>query len=187
MGASARSRSSAALPSLQVLKWQQCASVRFNRALPLTVECALFHRSVIIESGNWRFGAAYLAGSWLRSARSLGKKRQSVGDAEDFGFGSRFSCGARSWWSTHALRTCDDVSTAATGAELALRSCSPDQLQMPFALWTRKAIQSLLENKRGSRLLIRDVFEYPEPWGYSPEKQSRRAIDRNDARVKGCL
>ena len=63
----------------------------------------------------------------------------------------------------------------------------PDQLQLPFALWTRKAIQSLIEEKCGVSLSIRGVGEYLQRWGYTPQKPIRRAYERDEARVQAWL
>lgn len=66
------------------------------------------------------------------------------------------------------------------------RRC-PDQLQLPFALWTRKAIQTLIEKKCGVTLSIRSVGEYLERWGYTPQKPIRRAYERDEAKVQAWL
>ena len=63
----------------------------------------------------------------------------------------------------------------------------PDQLQLPFALWTRKAIQLLIKEKCGVRLSIRGVGEYLQRWGYTPQKPIRRAYERDEARVQAWL
>jgi transposase len=63
----------------------------------------------------------------------------------------------------------------------------PDQLQMPFALWTRKAVQGLIELKLGICLSIRCVGEYLHRWGYTPQKPIRRAYERDEAKVKTWL
>lgn len=63
----------------------------------------------------------------------------------------------------------------------------PDQLQLPFALWTRKAIQSLIAQKCGVRLSIRGVGDYLQRWGYTPQKAMRRAYERDEARVQAWL
>lgn len=66
------------------------------------------------------------------------------------------------------------------------RRC-PDQLQLPFALWTRKAIQTLIGEKCRVRLSIRAVGEYLSRWGYTPQKPIRRAYERDEARVREWL
>jgi transposase len=59
----------------------------------------------------------------------------------------------------------------------------PDQLQLPFALWTRKAVQRVIGEKCGVKLSIRAVGEYLARWGYTPQKAQRRAYEQNDQAV----
>lgn len=63
----------------------------------------------------------------------------------------------------------------------------PDQLSMPFALWTRAAIRELIRREFGIRLSIRGVGEYVARWGYTPQKAARRAYERDEAAVKDWL
>ncbi len=63
----------------------------------------------------------------------------------------------------------------------------PDQLSLPFALWTRSAIRELVRREFGIRLSIRGVGEYVARWGYTPQKAARRAYERDDAAVKAWL
>lgn len=37
---------------------------------------------------------------------------------------------------------------------------APDQLKMPFALWTRQAVQELIRRQHGIKMPIRTVGEY---------------------------
>jgi transposase len=63
----------------------------------------------------------------------------------------------------------------------------PDQLQLPFALWTRVAIRELIRVRFDVRLSIRGVGEYLSRWGYTPQKAARRAYERNDEAVQQWL
>lgn len=63
----------------------------------------------------------------------------------------------------------------------------PDQLSMPFALWTRAAIRELIRREFGIRLSIRGVGEYLARWGYTPQKAARRAYERDEAAVRDWL
>jgi len=51
----------------------------------------------------------------------------------------------------------------------------PDQLKLPYALWTRKAVQELISLKYGIDMPIRTVGEYLKRWGFTPQKPVRRA------------
>jgi transposase len=63
----------------------------------------------------------------------------------------------------------------------------PDQLKLPFALWTRQAVAELIERKYGIVLSRWTVGRYLKHWGFSPQKPAKRAIEQNPARVKAWL
>jgi transposase len=63
----------------------------------------------------------------------------------------------------------------------------PEQLKLPFALWTRKAIQELIERQFGMLLPIRTVGEYLKRWGFTPQKPLRRAYEQRPQVVKQWL
>lgn len=63
----------------------------------------------------------------------------------------------------------------------------PDQLKLPFALWTRAAVSELIEQKYGLKLPVRTMGEYLRRWGYSPQKPRKRAYERSDIAVKEWL
>lgn len=54
----------------------------------------------------------------------------------------------------------------------------PDQLKLPFALWTRGAVQQLIRKQLGIRMPIRTVGEYLKRWGFTPQKPLRQAYER---------
>jgi transposase len=54
----------------------------------------------------------------------------------------------------------------------------PEQLKLPFALWTRKAIQELIEMQFDMLLPIRTIGEYLKRWGFTPQKPLRRAYEQ---------
>lgn len=63
----------------------------------------------------------------------------------------------------------------------------PDQLRLPFALWTRRAVQELFRARFGIAMPIRTVGLYLERWGMTPQRPSRRAYERDDAAVERWL
>lgn len=63
----------------------------------------------------------------------------------------------------------------------------PDQLRLPFALWTRRAVQELFRSKFDVAMPIRTVGLYLERWGLTPQRPSRRAYERDDAAVERWL
>ena len=52
----------------------------------------------------------------------------------------------------------------------------PDQLKLPFYLWTRAAVVSLIEREYGISVSLTTVGRYLAGWGTSPQKPVRRAL-----------
>jgi transposase len=66
-------------------------------------------------------------------------------------------------------------------------SKTPDQLQMPQALWTRGAVAALIEQRFGMRLAVRTMGLYLSRWGLTPQKPLRRAYEQSPAAVRKWL
>ena len=52
----------------------------------------------------------------------------------------------------------------------------PEQLKLPFYLWTREAVAQLIEKRFGIRLSIWTVGRYLARWGFTPQKPVRTFI-----------
>src|SRR5271154_1865544 len=63
----------------------------------------------------------------------------------------------------------------------------PDQLRLPFALWTREAVQALLSRKFDLEVSVWTVGRYLRAWGLTPQKPVRRAYEQNPAAVRQWL
>lgn len=63
----------------------------------------------------------------------------------------------------------------------------PEQLKLPFALWTRKAVAGLLEQRFGIKLPVRTMGEYLKRWGFTPQKPLKKAFEQNPRKVKAWL
>ena len=63
----------------------------------------------------------------------------------------------------------------------------PDQLKLPFALWTRKAVKELIEREFGLSLGITTVGDYLRSWGFTPQKPKKRAYEQNPKKVQKWL
>lgn len=63
----------------------------------------------------------------------------------------------------------------------------PDQLKLPFYLWTRAAVASLIAREYGITVSLVTVGRYLKAWGMSPQKPVRRAYERNDAAIAHWL
>ena len=61
---------------------------------------------------------------------------------------------------------------------------TPDQLKMPFALWTREAIQTLIWDLFKIKMERRQVGRYLKRWGFTPQRPVKRAYERNDTAVR---
>ena len=59
----------------------------------------------------------------------------------------------------------------------------PDQLKLPFYLWTRAAVASLISREYGIEVSLVTVGRYLNAWGMSPQKPVKRAYERNDAAI----
>ena len=60
----------------------------------------------------------------------------------------------------------------------------PDQLKLPFYLWTRAAVASLIEREYAEVVSLTTVGRYLKAWGMTPQKPVRRAYERNDEAIK---
>lgn len=68
-----------------------------------------------------------------------------------------------------------------------LQSRCPDQLQLPFCLWTREAIAQLIAQKFDVHLSTWTVGRYLNRWGFTPQKPVRRAYEQNPEAVRHWL
>src|ERR1700682_3791561 len=75
---------------------------------------------------------------------------------------------------------------AATTVRHILSGC-PNQLSMPFALWTREAVQELLSRKFDVQVSVWTVGRYLRAWGLTPQKPVRRAYEQNPTAVRKWL
>lgn len=65
-----------------------------------------------------------------------------------------------------------------------IRDRCPDQIKLPFALWTREAVQQLIYQRFGIRLAIRTIGDYLSRWGFTAQKPVVRAYERNEQAVQ---
>lgn len=63
----------------------------------------------------------------------------------------------------------------------------PDQLKLPFGLWTREAVQQLIERKFDISLSRWQVGRYLKSWGYTPQKPISKAFEQKPEKVKAWL
>lgn len=63
----------------------------------------------------------------------------------------------------------------------------PEQLKLPFYLWTREAVGLLIERRFGVRLSVWTVGRYLKGWGFTPQKPVRRAFEQDPEAVRRWL
>jgi transposase len=63
----------------------------------------------------------------------------------------------------------------------------PEQLKLPFYLWTREAVALLIKRRFGVRLSVWTVGRYLKRWGFTPQKPARRAWEQNPEQVRQWL
>ncbi len=63
----------------------------------------------------------------------------------------------------------------------------PEQLKLPFYLWTREAVGRLIEQRFSLRLSVWTVGRYLARWGFTAQKPVRRAYEQNPEAVRYWL
>lgn len=63
----------------------------------------------------------------------------------------------------------------------------PEQLKLPFYLWTRAAVQRLIEREYRVRLSLSAVGGYLQRWGLTAQRPIKRAYERNEAAITQWL
>jgi len=64
---------------------------------------------------------------------------------------------------------------------------TPDQIKMPFALWSRQAVQELILEKYNIELVITAVGKYLKKWGFTVQKPSVKKPGQRPAAVEKWL
>ena len=68
-----------------------------------------------------------------------------------------------------------------------IRRRTPDELGLPFALWSRAAVGALIARRCGVEPAVRTVGKYLARWGFTAQKPIRRAYERDPAAVRRWL
>ena len=63
----------------------------------------------------------------------------------------------------------------------------PDQMQLPFALWTAQAVRELIYKKFGKTLGLSTMQLYLKRWGFSAQKPLTRATQRDPQKIAAWL
>ena len=68
-----------------------------------------------------------------------------------------------------------------------IRGGCPDQMLLPFALWSRAAVIALIRKRTGRSVSLSTAGRYLKRWNMTPQKPMRRAYERDPAAVKAWL
>jgi transposase len=63
----------------------------------------------------------------------------------------------------------------------------PEQLKLPFYLWTREAVARLIKHRFGMQLSVWTVGRYLKRWGFTPQQPAPRAWEQNPEQVRQWL
>jgi len=120
------------------------------------------------------------------AARTFGVCRQSVASwvarVESYGGVKALAARKRGPKPRPRMEAADERDVVRT-----IRNRCPDQLLLPFALWTREAVAALVLRRTGRAVSVWTAGRYLKRWGMTPQKPMRRAYERDPAAVKAWL
>lgn len=64
---------------------------------------------------------------------------------------------------------------------------TPDQLKLPFVLWTGAAVRDLVQEKFGILLPLRTMRYYLKQWNFTPQKPIKKAWQQNNEAVRAWM
>lgn len=68
-----------------------------------------------------------------------------------------------------------------------IKDRTPDQMKLPFVLWTRAAIRDLIAERFGIVFSLSAMSNYLKRWGFTPQKPVRKAYQQNPQAVDKWL
>ena len=151
---------------------------RDGRSIPDAALEVLRERAVVMhEAGNVQLAIAAALGvhkntvhRWLKGWRIAGATALK----------------AKKRGRRHAAKRLLDAEQAAEVRQLMIGHC-PDQLDLPWALWSREGVRDLAQARCGVRLALRTVSDYLRRWRFTPQRPIRRASERQEAAVQAWL
>ena len=63
----------------------------------------------------------------------------------------------------------------------------PDQIKLPYVLWTREAVGELIEQRFGIARSVWTIGRWLAQWGFTPQKPMRRALEQDPVAVEQWL
>jgi transposase len=147
--------------------------IRDARSLPAIAQEDLRYKAVkAVEEGKTQEEAARLfgvtrqsIGKWIKRYREGGIRRLKARRQ-----GRPPGRSLKPWQAAQTVRAITDR--------------HPDQLKLPFYLWTREAVAQLIEDRYGVVLSVWTVGRYLRDWGFTPQKPLRRAFEQDPDAVR---
>jgi len=114
--------------------------------------------------------SAYIVSQWMKRYRAEGET----------------SLNARRKGPAKGTRTLLTPKQAMMIRQLIIDKC-PEQLKLPFFLWSREAVQELILRKCNVAVSINTAGNYLRAWGFTVQKPVRRAYEQNATAVQRWL
>lgn len=139
-----------------------------GRNLSKSAQFAIRERAVAAVLGGMKQVTAATAfgvtrrviSKWMRLYRSGGKKMLKV----DRRGRPRGAAGMKGWQCALIVRLIKDR--------------QPDQLKLPFYLWTREAVRDLIKERFGKSYSLAHVGRLLAKWGFTPQKPVNKAYEQ---------
>ena len=64
---------------------------------------------------------------------------------------------------------------------------TPDKVGIPYALWSRKAIQYAIKQETGKKVWLQTVSKYTKRWGLTPQRPAKYAYEQDPQKIKQWL
>ena len=74
-----------------------------------------------------------------------------------------------------------------TAVQKLLIDKTPDQLKLPFALWTRDAVRLAIYQRYRLDIPLRTMSDYLKRWGFTPQKPVKRAYEQDPKKLARWL
>jgi transposase len=80
-----------------------------------------------------------------------------------------------------------NAAAEAVRVQVWIRDRCPDQLKLPYALWTAGIVQELIRRRFGKNLALSTVQLYLKRWNFTPQKPLQRATQRSPEAIRRWL
>jgi transposase len=71
--------------------------------------------------------------------------------------------------------------------QLMITQFLPEHCNLDYSTWTRKAVVELVFSEFKIKIAVRTMGDYLKRWGFTPQKPSKRAYQRDEKKVEEWL